>query len=383
MPPPQPLSWLASRLHDHLRLKHSPVPAPIRWRVGVLVLVNVILLEGLARLALVVMAARGIRTEPIELRRLRPAEARFARMIAEDRNPVYMVDSLLGWAPRPNTISRRYRTIADGLRSPVAASAVAAFGDSFTWGAEVADTETWAARIGARNFGVPGYGLDQAYLRYLRDGRPTRPRVVLIGFMTEDIQRQVYVYRPFYTVDDGLTFAKPRFVLTEDTLVLRRNPLPHPADYQALLQEPSATLARLARDDFFAQHLSHAGALDASAAVRLTEAAIDGLRMPDPYTPTDERFRITVALFDAFARAVRADGAQPVILLFPTIYDLQRPPAYLGLRDTLVARGHRVLDLRDAFTCGRCLDHFAPRGHYSAQGNGRVAAYLERALAGP
>ena len=38
-------------------------------------------------------------------------------------------------------------------------------------------------------FGVPGYGLDQAFLRYLEEGRRFGFDVVLIGFMTENIFR--------------------------------------------------------------------------------------------------------------------------------------------------------------------------------------------------
>ena len=41
------------------------------------------------------------------------------------------------------------------------------------------------------NFGVPAYGLDQAFLRYQREGRPTHPQIVVIGFMEENIFRDV------------------------------------------------------------------------------------------------------------------------------------------------------------------------------------------------
>ena len=70
--------------------------------------------------------------------------------------------SPLGWqsnAPRPQS-------------SELSPSCGSAFGDSMTHGDEVTDDEAWLHRLSERlgcnvqNFGVGGYGLDQAALRY-------------------------------------------------------------------------------------------------------------------------------------------------------------------------------------------------------------------------
>lgn len=45
------------------------------------------------------------------------------------------------------------------------------------------------------NFGVPAYGLDQAFLRYQREGRRTHPRILVIGFLSENLYRDVSVFR--------------------------------------------------------------------------------------------------------------------------------------------------------------------------------------------
>jgi len=92
---------------------------------------------------------------------------------------VYVHDDVLGWAPEPGRLGRTaaayggradYTIDMDGLRSNgqtrPTGEAILATGDSFTFGQEVNDSESWPAeleRLLARpvlNWGVAGYGLD-------------------------------------------------------------------------------------------------------------------------------------------------------------------------------------------------------------------------------
>ena len=57
--------------------------------------------------------------------------------------------------------------------------------------------ESYGSHIEALNFGVGGFGLDQAYLRYLEDGIQYNSHIVLIGFMSENIYRNVIPIVPF------------------------------------------------------------------------------------------------------------------------------------------------------------------------------------------
>lgn len=136
-----------------------------------------------------------------------------------------------------------YSSSADGRRSsrrgetftenPVTCR-MAVVGDSFTFGEEVAFADSWAYQLEQRlplgcqvlNFGVRGYGVDQAYLRYLRDVRPWQPHVMIFGFISHDLHRVMPVYGFLLYNNVGTPWAKPRFVYEQDNLILANVPLP-------------------------------------------------------------------------------------------------------------------------------------------------------------
>jgi len=117
---------------------------------------------------------------------------------------------------------------------------MATFGDSFTYGAEVARHQTWQTYLAALlkadiyNFGVTGYGTDQAYLKFLLHYPDVNTPLVSLGLILENINRIVNVYRPFYAPNSHLAFTKPRFKIVDDQLVLIENPIQRREDYAKL-----------------------------------------------------------------------------------------------------------------------------------------------------
>jgi hypothetical protein len=114
----------------------------------------------------------------------------------------------------------------DGLRSNGGPSPpgapILAVGDSFTWGDQVGDTETWPAhlerRLGrpVRNGGVFGYGLDQIVLRAEELVPELRPERIVVSFIGGDLPRNEFSYR---------FAAKPWFQIEDGRLVLRGVPV--------------------------------------------------------------------------------------------------------------------------------------------------------------
>ena len=145
----------------------------------------------------------------------------------------YSPDQQLGWIRRENsqlsfpngttisTDSLGSRRIP-GVSGP---AAISSFGNSFTEGLEVDDGETWQAYIAnstgraVLNFGVSGYGPDQALLTLetrLRAG--IRTPIVILAMVNENMNRIMNDFRLFYTypvVDMFLAF-KPMFVEEND-----------------------------------------------------------------------------------------------------------------------------------------------------------------------
>ena len=126
-------------------------------------------------------------------------------------------------------------------------SCISLYGDSFAWSAEVDDQHAWnnvlSTRIGCRvaNYGVGGYGSDQAYLRYKRNSRD-RSNIIFLNHHSENILRNVNQFRDLLYPGEGLGF-KPRFVVDrEGSLKLVPLPTFTKAQYQEVVWNPSLYL---------------------------------------------------------------------------------------------------------------------------------------------
>ncbi|NTV23204.1 MAG: SGNH/GDSL hydrolase family protein [Nanoarchaeota archaeon] len=134
-----------------------------------------------------------------------------------------MYDNLLGWKVRPLSESSngKYKANSLGLRGPEPLGnkkVIAIFGDSFIHGDDVYYHESLAYYLQemmpeyeVMNYGVPGYGFDQAYLRYLEIASKTNPDIVIVGFQPENCLRNMNIIRSFYQRGTMIPFTKPRF----------------------------------------------------------------------------------------------------------------------------------------------------------------------------
>ncbi len=142
-------------------------------------------------------------------------------------------DPRLGW-PFPVNFGGSVYDTSGARNSPAFpdpkkfTNSVATFGDSFDYGAEVDDEHAWgnqlALDMGSRvgNFGVSGYGTDQAYLRFLTMDKEAAP-VVVLTHVSEDIVRLLTRDWDLIT-QKGYYGLKPRFVLDEQEALLEIPP---------------------------------------------------------------------------------------------------------------------------------------------------------------
>lgn len=360
-------------------------------------------IDLLARGGLSVLERRGVRYQPILGDRLSAENRQAVEDFLGGRESPFQPDSVLGWTLRPRFRSPEVTVDAVGRRRapdrpPPESNALrlAAFGDSFTFGGDVADRDAYPealARldpgIDVANYGVPAYGLDQAFLRYLKERGAARPQVVILGYLSENICRNVSVFRPFYNPGTVFPLAKPRYLLDGRGLRLLRNPLPTPESYRRLLANPADSLAELGRHDAYYRTSPHARPWDRSATVRLVKLASAQLSTPrrDGCYGDDEAFAVTTRLFSLFYETALRDGAQPVILIFPTREEVagwrgDRRKRYAPLLSFLAGKGYRVVDAMEVVDgAGRNLsiDELIP-SHLSPLANTLVAEHLRQRL---
>jgi hypothetical protein len=373
-------------------------------------------IEGLSLLA--IRLSRPFLYEEIRTTRdiFREQSTRIERLLDLDSSHMLALDPVLGWRYRAGYRDSLNAINSQGLRStrryasqpPRGVLRVAAFGDSFVYGNDVADSAAWPAlveqlfpRIEVLNYGVGGYGGDQAYLRFCSEGAALAPRIVVIGFVTDDLRHIVNVYGRFIS-NRETPLVKPRFMLDAGgQLVLLPNPLPRAPDYQRYLHSPER-IVELGADDYWYRPAIYQDPLyDYSATVRLLTNlwlrveqryfAPDRLLRHGELNASSTAFRIQISLFEHFTAAVQAAGARPIVVLFPDRQSLEqarqgRETIVAPLVRELAADGIEYVDLTPAFleAQGDPSNWFLPVGdysrHYAPAGNRIVAQWLGRAF---
>ncbi len=288
------------------------------------------------------------------------------------------------------------------------------FGDSFTYGAEVAPEETFEAVLERQrgweclNYGVGAYGTDQAFLKYQLTQVPTEYTV--LGVLCENIGRVVSFYPAWY-----MRFwapPKPRFFLSGDSLRLMPSPITSPEAARALL-DPGYIESLRAYDywpSFYEDRLHAPARLVWPASYTilghldffLSRARLEIERRAAPtwdiekqtykyyhlYEGQSEALRILTGIIDKFIALAQSRGEVPIILLFADQYSLDlmrkydRNP-YRPLSDHVRKTGVAYLDLGAVFireNYGRYFNYY--NSHYSPEGNKRVAEELGKLIAG-
>ena len=370
-------------------------------------------LEGLCYLGLIAFRVKGAEYDPLPSA-LSQEQKNLITARLEDSPPLRGHHPLLGWTPQPNILSKDVRINSQGIRSAHEFSRdvdpkfvrVSAFGDSFTFGSEVDDTATWEYQLEERdaryevvNFGVGAYGLDQAYLRFLQDGVHFNSDIVVIGFMSENIYRNLNVFRPFYSSAYTTNiYTKPRFSFENGVLSLIKNPLARVDDYRRLVTNGEAVLKEIGSKDYFYHAGYLAGPMDRLPSVRLLKIATRSVKerlnpvvtSEGSYAVSSEGFRLTTTLLEEFHCAALQHESLPVIVIFPDLGDFARHRShqtkrYEPLLEHLKIKGFRYLDGLDAFVAhdpNVRVDQLTVGkwGHYSRLGNEIVAKYRQRSL---
>lgn len=374
------------------------------WAVYAIIIVSSIELVSYAGLVYL-KSSRNLVYRPIDS--LTENQKKIVKRIIKDESSYFKYSPSLGWTIKGNGETDLYKSNSSGLRaykeynlkpSPDRLR-IATFGDSFTHGDEIGNSDTWQSKLEhldnkleVMNFGVPGYGLDQAYLRYLEDGVQYQPDIVFIGYMTDDIYRNVNTFRLYKSRNTEFPFTKPRFIIENDNLTIISNPISTLEDYNHLLNGSRKIMDEIGANDYYYGHHYKSNTFDFSPTFRLIVLVMQHIfedRSNDSDTFFDESseaFEVTARIFDSFHADVINVGSVPVIVVFPSYEDIERYQKnktlkYMRLRSYLDSRGYETVDLIEAFKgVGveyELNDLFVPSlGHYTPYANEIVANYL-------
>lgn len=332
------------------------------------------------------------------------------------RDEAYVVDHpLFGWTVGPNrvNIEGMYRSNSDGIRSrpydyprqpPEGVLRIALFGDSFTHGDEVHFDSTWGKlleddlnREGVSaevlNFGVPGYGVGQAYLRWKHQGRDYSPEIAVFGFQPENIKRTVNIFRSLYSRRTGLVFSKPRFFIdSAGGLDLVNFPVIPPEEVADTLK--NLIRSPLAEYEYWYVPENYRPSFRLRSRFIALLWTLFGEDRPRPGGRSDfrpgrhywdeegEPMETSLRILQRFARAAAAAGQIPVILHIPKRADISAlergaTPAHYRVLNELEREGVPVVDPAPGML-GR--SGLFKHSHYSRRGGEIVARVLAGAI---
>jgi hypothetical protein len=312
----------------------------------------------------------------------------------------YLVyDDLMGWTVGSNRRSADglYLSSSEGIRAPhekvtfskiAGKTRIALVGDSFTFGEDVRYEETWGyfleqalgSEFQVLNFGVPGYGVDQAYLRHEKDARIWNPNIVIFGLISHDVVRTMYVY-PFLALPEwNMPFSKSRFILRDGEITNVNVP---PLDPEAIFSRGSISeLPLLEYQKGYRQsewqkslyHLSYLARLFVSWFPRWSSITPDA---------SDEALAsVNASILKTFTRSAAQAGAIPLVVYFPSRAELEKPSSSLSPGKRVLQQADiAYIDLTSCLLKLNSADWFVPlKRHYSPQANARVASCLHKAV---
>ncbi len=291
---------------------------------------------------------------------------------------------------------------------PRGGSCVSLYGDSFTQGGDFSDLRfAWSnvlsKQLGCNvaNWGIAGYGTDQAFLRFERNVTDSAP-VVVFGVHLGDTLRNLTRIRDLENY--AMWYAlKPRYIVGDDgALVLVPIPDLDEGEYRAAL---GLTDPMLELEHESLQPGGPAGAV--RLAFPFTLSVLRSLflfhgfkarlfrepvhkRFLEPGHPLDG-LPIMVGLGKKFADVAKARGKSALIAMLPGKddyeYRLKRGEwAYRHVVAGYSREGLEIADfgpylLAEIDRNGRALvDYFGPTGHYNDAGNALVARMVAERL---
>lgn len=213
-----------------------------------------------------------------------------------------------GWALKPNIKdmnvwdNKILNSNSKGIRGvdeynynkPADKIRILILGDSYTFGEEVSDNETYSYFLQqilpsteVINLGVHGYGHDQMLIYMKKEGIKYHPDIVILGFKYENIYRNLLAFRDY---------AKPKFELANNKLKLKHVVVPAPG--------------MVLKKEFYK-----------SKFIDLLSILYDNFKWKSGLTKKRAE-KITTAILDEMVKTINEIDAIPVFVYLPAINEI-------------------------------------------------------------
>jgi hypothetical protein len=234
-------------------------------------------------------------------------------------------DSSKGWISKPNlrditvfenkvlnTNSKGFRGRKEySYRKDLDKVRILLLGDSFTFGDEVSDDETYSYHLQELvphaefiNMGVHGYGHDQMLILLKEKGIQYNPDIIMLGFLPMDMSRNLLNFRDY---------AKPKFVLENNSLRLTGTPVPRP-------------------EEIMKWNWARPRIVDIASMISFKFKQVSGLY-------TREKEEMTTAILTEIAKVAENVEAIPVFAYLPSKYEISAD----SLLKTDLTPGEKIL----------------------------------------
>ncbi len=242
------------------------------------------------------------------------------------------------------------------LQVPKGKKRIICSGDSFTFGHGVSNDEVWCelltridGRLEAINMGQRAYGIDQAYLWYMRDGIKFDHHAQIFGIIYDNFNR-------FGSQFNG--YNKPFLTLDQGKLQIKNVPVPYALRFIRVGQRMRSRFERYSPEDIEKQSMSR---------------------------------QVTLTILEHLKKVNQEKGSRLIVVYFPTYYaDLQGNPDQV-IRDfrssELKQRDIDFLDLSEDFRKlpiderrKLYINNDGKGWHYSLSGNRLVADLVYKHL---
>lgn len=278
---------------------------------------------------------------------------------------------------------------------------ISLYGDSFVFGLEVGDAEAWGNILSDKlkfriaNFGVSGYGTDQAYLRF-KLNKGDSAETTILGILPQNVLRNVNQYR-FCLTGEELYGFKPRFILEDGALVQIPIPTIPFEELPTLYREPAQYLKHetfLPDSEYGPARMSFPFSFALSRLVmreRILNWITDKPSWQSFLQPGHESqsMELTSAIAAAFKKECDRRNKKFALIIFPTVssykwYSETGSLITQSFIHDLQQKGIRVLDLTKGFKeklkdrnyCEVLTRTEICKGHFNEEGNRIVAEIM-------